>query len=335
MSCGKSCAKHGNCGMSKKEVTAFWQLGNAVRSIDEDETLASWSAKLRDDKPTIVANLAWSFNARLLCKRAKAIVREVERMKKVYPAYADQFEGFMTRVVLPTLYPIYVVMCEDNICGYMPFHNMDNPYTYIKKMAKGADKIFEVECPKGFGVAHELGQVDFSDTQFICNVDEGISGMSVRKASPDVFEKVMVKNNSGGEFDYYKAAMALVLKAVFGGKSRGVTIVEYVAEELKKANEARIAEAQRKEELKAKKAEKKAQAEAVKEDADFGDGNEKTVVASAPAEPSPTMSVGYQTEMPEDEFAGEEKTEEPANDGKTRMEKELAPTHTDDIGFYQ
>ena len=325
MSCKKSCAKHGCGNVSKKEITAFWQLGNSVRGVDEYETLTSWSAKLGDDKPSVIANLAWNFNARLLCKRAKAIVREVESNKKKFPDFAPEFDDFMSSVVLPVLYPIYVAMCEYNTCGYMPFHNMDNPYTYVKRMAKGADKIFDVECPKAFGVAHELGQVDFSDTQFICNADEGISGMTVRKANPDVFEKVMVKNNSEGEFDYYKAAMALVVKAVFGGKSRGVTIVEYVAEELKKANQARIDEANRKEDLKVKKALKKAEGEAIKEDADFGDGGDITVKALAPAEAD---------EFVEGEKKDEKKVEE-TPDGKTRMEKELAPAHNDEIGFYQ
>ena len=224
---GKAC-----CYYSPARIVAGIKRKNEMlRQLDEKldaiEAVVSVSCERPEDSEAFVCRLYYE-NARRFCRVAKRIVTVVESFKKSYPEFARAIENY----VVTAKFPIYTKFYRLNV-ALVKTGAYSDAYTYMKHLAKGADRVFEVGTSCGFGVGGSLGHVDFMDTAFFCNEESGVSGMFVSKEG--IKERVIVKNNEE-KFDYEKAAMALLLKGVFGGGGKAVDMVRFVENELRAAN---------------------------------------------------------------------------------------------------
>lgn len=327
MSCNKNCnCGHSTCkrekGYSKRRVnTVLKQMRGELLKIDDKGDILGMSHMVSAVPCKNAAYRAFvrgffDKNCRYICGKAARIVRVTEKYAEQNPAIA----GDLRRYAAEGMFGIYRVFCELNVAGFKHFSGIDNSYKYMERLAAGAGRIFETGIPCGFGVAESLGHLDFADTRFVCNKESGLSAMFVEKEG--FSERVEIQNHEES-FDYEKAAMMLLLKATYGGNGTAVNIIKFVADELRHADDSRLAAKQAKEARKAEKAKKQLEAEQAS----------ATEEAQKQSEVEQDKTEEVQAvENPEDEFSGNDSAET-SSEVQSKFDKEHAPAH--ETVFYQ
>lgn len=327
MSCNKNCnCGHSTCkrekGYSKRRVnTVLKQMRGELLKVDDKGDILGMSHMVSAVPCKNAAYRAFvrgffDKNCRYICGKAARIVRVTEKYAEQNPVIA----GDLRRYAAEGMFGIYKVFCELNVAGFKHFSGIDNSYKYMERLAAGAGRIFETGIPCGFGVTESLGHLDFADTRFVCNKESGLSAMFVEKEG--FSERVEIQNHEES-FDYEKAAMMLLLKATYGGNGTAVNIIKFVADELRHADDSRLAAKQAKEARKAEKVKKQLEAEqaSATEEAQKQVETEQDKAEEAQA-----------VENPEDEFSGNDSAET-SSEVQSKFDKEHAPAH--ETVFYQ
>ena len=238
--CGAGCAKEGKrVKKNRKVVHTQFQLFMDLAAVDTDAgensgllTALSEVVNGADAKEyNAIAGHVWQEYGRVLCRQARRIVKVVNKATAQVTGCANDFRASAFHA-----FPVYEVLFNEDPALFKGNSGVDTPWEYLVFMADSADKVFSVGEPAGLGYyfGNDGAVVSFGRTRFFCDENSGVSGMLVDMPRYDIVEKVTVKN-SDGEFDYEKAAMALLLKGMFGGKGDAVKLVSYVENELRKA----------------------------------------------------------------------------------------------------
>ena len=172
-----------------------------------------------------VALRIWETDKYELGRYANRYVKGVEKLNKAYPEFAGMFESFYADIL-----DVYEFLWLDSLTDLGGDYK--SLYAFMKKVATLDGAEFAAGPVSGFGVDGKFNYV-FDKTKFVCDPESGVSVMHAYDKALGIDEKVIVKKAKDETFDYEKAAMALLLKGVFGGGSAAVKMTKYVEDQLR------------------------------------------------------------------------------------------------------